>query len=77
MSIDDDVRESSTQKIDCYRNRVGLEIESNAKSKDLTYIRDRDTFRILFDMQINDVGSLSPIRIIFKKSSRASAQASA
>ena len=54
MSIDDDVRESSTHKIDCYRNRVGLEIEWN--SKDQTYIRDLNTFRILFDMQILDVG---------------------
>jgi len=54
MSIDDDVRESSTHKIDCYRNRVGLEIEWN--SKDQTFIRDLNTFRILFDMQILDVG---------------------
>ena len=54
MSIDEDVRESSTHKIDCYRNRVGLEIEWN--SKDQTFIRDLNTFRILFDMQILDVG---------------------
>ncbi len=54
MSIDEDVRESSTHKIDCYRNRIGLEIEWN--SKDQTFVRDLNTFRILFDMQILDVG---------------------
>lgn len=54
MSIDDDVRESSTHKIDCYKNRTGLEIEWN--SKDQTLVRDLNTFRILFDMQILDVG---------------------
>jgi hypothetical protein len=54
MSIDDDVRESSTHKIDCFKNRTGLEIEWN--SKDQTFVRDLNTFRILFDMQILDVG---------------------
>lgn len=54
MSIDEDVRESATHKIDCYRGRIGLEIEWN--SKDQTFIRDLNTFRILFDMQILDVG---------------------
>lgn len=54
VSVDEVERESSTHKIDCYRNRVGLEIEWN--SKDQTYVRDLNTFRILFDMQILDVG---------------------
>ncbi len=54
MSIDDDVRESSTHKIDCFKYRTGLEIEWN--SKDQTFVRDLNTFRILFDMQILDVG---------------------
>ena len=54
VSIDEDIRETATHKIDCYRNRVGLEIEWN--SKDQTYIRDLNTFRILHEMQILDVG---------------------
>jgi hypothetical protein len=54
MKVDDEVRESTTHKIDCFRNRVGLEIEWN--SKDQTYVRDLNTFRILFDLQILDVG---------------------
>lgn len=54
VSIDDDVRERATHKIDCFKNRVGLEIEWN--SKDQTFVRDLNTFRILFDMHILDVG---------------------
>jgi hypothetical protein len=54
ISVDDDVRESRTHKIDCYRNRVGLEIEWN--SKDQTFVRDLNVFRILFDLQVLDVG---------------------
>ena len=54
VTIDDSVRETNTHKIDCYRNRVGLEIEWN--SKDQTYIRDLNTFRILYEMQILEVG---------------------
>jgi hypothetical protein len=47
-------RSKITHKIDCFKNRIGLEIEWN--SKDQTYVRDLNTFRILFDMQICDVG---------------------
>jgi len=54
ISVDEDVRESRTHKIDCYRNRVGLEIEWN--SKDQTFVRDLNTFRILFDLQVLDAG---------------------
>lgn len=56
LSIDEETRESSTHKIDCYRNRIGLECEWN--SKDQTFVRDLNTFRILFDMQILDVGCI-------------------
>lgn len=54
MSVDQDVRDSSTHKIDCFKNRIGLEIEWN--SKDQTFVRDLNNFRILFDLQILDVG---------------------
>jgi len=54
ITVDGIDRESRTHKIDCFRNRVGLEIEWN--SKDQTYVRDLNTFRILFDLQVLDVG---------------------
>jgi hypothetical protein len=54
VSVDDVERESRTHKIDCLKNRVGLEIEWN--SKDQTFVRDLNNFRVLFDMQVLDVG---------------------
>ena len=54
VSVDHDVRESRTHKIDCLKSRVGLEIEWN--SKDQTFVRDLNTFRVLFDLQVLDVG---------------------
>jgi len=45
---------SQTHAIDCLKNRVGLEIEWN--SKDQTFVRDLNNFRVLFDMHILDVG---------------------
>ncbi len=54
FTVDDVEREARTHKIDCYKNRVGLELEWN--SKDQTFVRDLNTFRILFDMQVLDVG---------------------
>lgn len=54
ISVDADVRESRTHKIDCLKSRVGLEIEWN--SKDQTFVRDLNNFRVLFDLQVLDVG---------------------
>jgi hypothetical protein len=53
-SVDEVERESRTHKIDCLKSRVGLEIEWN--SKDQTFVRDLNNFRVLFDMQVLDVG---------------------
>ena len=54
VKVDQDVRESRTHKIDCLKSRVGLEIEWN--SKDQTFVRDLNNFRVLFDLQVLDVG---------------------
>ncbi len=54
VKVDDDVRESRTHKIDCLKSRVGLEIEWN--SKDQTFVRDLNNFRVLFELQTLDVG---------------------
>jgi hypothetical protein len=43
-----------THKIDCYKNRVGLEVEWN--NKDPFYDRDLNNFRILFELRVIDLG---------------------
>ena len=43
-----------THKIDCYKNRVALEIEWN--NKDPFFDRDLNNFRILFDMRAISAG---------------------
>lgn len=52
--IDDVPRNNPTHKIDCYRNKVALEIEWN--NKDPFFDRDLNNFRILFDLQAISVG---------------------
>lgn len=52
--IDDDVRESKTHKIDCFKGRVALEIEWN--NKDPFFSRDLDNFRLLFDIGVISIG---------------------
>lgn len=43
-----------THSVDCYKNRVALEIEWN--NKDPFYDRDLNNFRLLFDLRTIDVG---------------------
>lgn len=43
-----------THKIDCYKNRVALEVEWN--NKDAFFDRDLSNFRMLFDLRAIDVG---------------------
>jgi hypothetical protein len=43
-----------THKVDCYKNRVALEVEWN--NKDPFYDRDLNNFRLLFDLRAIDVG---------------------
>jgi Restriction endonuclease BglII len=45
---------SPTHKVDCYKNRVALEVEWN--NKDPFYDRDLNNFRLLFDLRAIDVG---------------------
>lgn len=52
--IDESEQENPTHGIDCYRNRVALEVEWN--NKDPFYDRDLNNFRILFDMRAISVG---------------------
>lgn len=54
MKVDDTYTESPTHKVDCYKNRVALEIEWN--NKDPFFDRDLNNFRLLFDLRAISVG---------------------
>lgn len=54
VHVDDNVMDSPTHKVDCYKNRVALEIEWN--NKDPFFDRDLNNFRLLFDLRAISVG---------------------
>jgi len=52
--VDDNIMDSPTHKIDCFKNRIALEIEWN--NKDPFFDRDLNNFRLLFDLRAISVG---------------------
>lgn len=54
ISVDDHDMESPTHSVDCFKNRVALEIEWN--NKDPFFDRDLNNFRLLFDLRTVSVG---------------------
>lgn len=52
--VDKNPTPSPTHSIDCYKNRVALEVEWN--NKDPFYDRDLNNFRLLYDLRVIDVG---------------------
>lgn len=52
--VDEAALESPTHKVDCYKNRIALEIEWS--NKDPFYDRDLNNFRLLFDLRTISVG---------------------
>ncbi len=46
--------DSPTHKVDCFKNRIALEVEWN--NKDPFYDRDLNNFRLLFDLRVISVG---------------------
>ena len=54
VKVDKTVHDSPTHKIDCYKNRVALEIEWN--NKDPFFDRDLNNFRLLFELRAISVG---------------------
>ena len=52
--IDDEVSESPTHNVDCYKNHIAVEIEWS--NKDPFYDRDLNNFRLLFDLRAISVG---------------------
>jgi hypothetical protein len=54
IKVGTDERASPTHKVDCFKGKVGLEIEWN--NKDPFFDRDLNNFRLLFDLRVIDVG---------------------
>jgi len=54
ITVDDNVMESPTHAVDCFKNRIALEIEWN--NKDPFFDRDLNNFRLLFDLRAVSVG---------------------
>lgn len=52
--VDHHKMDTPTHKIDCYKNRIALEIEWN--NKDPFFDRDLNNFRLLFDLRAISVG---------------------
>jgi hypothetical protein len=52
--VDDASYDAPTHKVDCYKNRIALEVEWN--NKDPFFDRDLNNFRLLFDLRAIDVG---------------------
>lgn len=54
IMVDQEIFESPTHKVDCFKNRIGLEIEWN--NKDPFFDRDLNNFRLLFELRALSVG---------------------
>ena len=54
ITVDNNVMESPTHAVDCFKNRIALEIEWN--NKDPFFDRDLNNFRLLFDLRAVSVG---------------------
>ena len=52
--VDGEEIENPTHEIDCYKNRIALEVEWN--NKDPFFDRDLNNFRVLFDLRAISVG---------------------
>lgn len=52
--VDDDIYETPTHSVDCFKSRVALEVEWN--NKDPFYDRDLNNFRLLFNLRAIDLG---------------------
>ena len=54
INVDEDVYETPTHAVDCFKNRVALEVEWN--NKDPFFDRDLNNFRLLFELRVIDLG---------------------
>jgi len=72
--VDENTIETPTHKIDCFKNRIALEIEWN--NKDPFFDRDLNNFRLLFNLRAISVGVIitrcDNLQDIFKELGRGS-----
>jgi len=72
--VDAQERDSPTHKVDCFKGKVGLEIEWN--NKDPFFDRDLNNFRLLFELQAMSVGVIvtrcDELQMIFNSLGRGS-----
>ena len=54
IQVDENVIESPTHKVDCFKNGIGVEIEWNNKTE--FYDRDLNNYRLLFELRALNVG---------------------
>lgn len=54
IQVDDLNHDTPTHKIDCYKNRIALEVEWN--NKDPFFDRDLNNFRLLHELEVISVG---------------------
>ena len=54
IKVDESTIDSPTHKVDCFRNKIAIEIEWN--NKDPFFDRDLNNFRLLFDLRAISVG---------------------
>ncbi len=54
IAVDENVYSAPTHEVDCFKNRVALEIEWN--NKDPFFDRDLNNFRLLFELRAVSVG---------------------
>jgi hypothetical protein len=68
IQVDGDERVTPTHSIDCFKNKIAVEIEWN--NKDPFYDRDLNNFRLLFELKTVSVGVIitrcSELQQIFK-----------
>lgn len=66
--VDDHEYASPTHSVDCFKGRLGVEVEWN--NKDPFYDRDLNNFRLLYDLRVIDVGVIitraTELQAIFK-----------
>lgn len=54
IKVDENVFDSPTHKVDCFKDGIGVEIEWNNKTE--FYDRDLNNFRLLFELRALNVG---------------------
>ncbi len=54
IRVDENIFDSPTHKVDCFKNGIGVEIEWNNKTE--FYDRDLNNFRLLFELRALNVG---------------------